>query len=65
MHSLVHQGLICQYCDLDFGAGIVKAVDVQKGMLYICTPVAMDQLQKVTTLLQGRIETPVPLLMVS
>lgn len=45
-------------------AGIIRAIDVEKGVFYVITPVPIEQLQDVDTLLQGRIEIPVPLLMV-
>jgi len=45
-------------------AGIVKAVDMKRGVFYISTPVPQEQLQHVDVLLQGRVEIPVPLLMV-
>lgn len=45
-------------------AGIVKAVDVTRGVFYISTPVPQEQLKQVDILLQGRVEIPVPLLMV-
>lgn len=48
----------------DICAGIVKAVDMTRGVLYISTPVPREQLQHVDVLLQGRVEIPVPLLMV-
>lgn len=52
---------------MDYGcrAGIVKAVDVKRGVFYISTPVPPEMLQQVDVLLQGRVEIPVPLLMVS
>ena len=46
-------------------AGIVRAIDVEEGVVYVITPVPIQQLQGVNTLLLGRIEIPVPLLMVS
>jgi hypothetical protein len=49
---------------LNFCAGIVKAVDMTRGVFYISTPVPQEQLQQVNILLQGRVEIPVPLLMV-
>ena len=45
-------------------AGIVKAVDMARRVFYISTPVPQEQLQHVNILLQGRVEIPVPLLMV-
>jgi len=48
---------------LCLGLGIVKAVDMRKGVFYISTPVPQEQLQHVDILLQGRVEIPVPLLM--
>lgn len=48
---------------LCLGLGIVKAVDVTRGVFYISTPVPQEQLKQVDILLQGRVEIPVPLLM--
>lgn len=56
-----HQGHCVEH---GFCAGIVKAVDMKRGVFYISTPVPQEQLQLVDTLLQGRVEIPVPLLMV-
>ncbi|KAG0593176.1 hypothetical protein KC19_1G309000 [Ceratodon purpureus] len=47
---------------LCLGLGIVKAVDVAKGVVYVTTPVPLEQLQHVDILLQGRVEIPLPLL---
>ncbi|XXG42462.1 hypothetical protein AAC387_Pa01g2737 [Persea americana] len=47
------------------GLGIVRAVDVSKGLLYVITPVAQHNLEKVDILLQGFIEIPTRLLQVS
>lgn len=40
------------------GLGIVRGVDVQRGLLYVITPVAVEHLQSVDLLLQGLIEIP-------
>ncbi|EMS51635.1 hypothetical protein TRIUR3_10393 [Triticum urartu] len=39
-------------------ASIVRGVDVQRGLLYVITPVAVEHLQSVDLLLQGLIEIP-------
>ncbi|XP_066305627.1 polynucleotide 5'-hydroxyl-kinase NOL9-like isoform X2 [Miscanthus floridulus] len=49
------------YC---VGLGIVRGVDVQKGLLYLITPVPLQQLQSVDLLQQGLIEIPTTLLQV-
>ncbi|RWR80312.1 polynucleotide 5'-hydroxyl-kinase NOL9 [Cinnamomum micranthum f. kanehirae] len=46
------------------GLGIVRAVDISKGLLYVITPVAQHNLEKVDILLQGFIEIPTRLLQV-
>ncbi|KAL6626883.1 hypothetical protein ACP70R_030609 [Stipagrostis hirtigluma subsp. patula] len=46
------------------GLGIVRGVDVQKGLLYVITPVPLQRLQTVDLLLQGLIEIPTSLLQV-
>ena len=46
-------------------AGIVRGVDVQKGLLYLITPVPLQQLQSVDLLQQGLIEIPTTLLQVT
>ncbi|KAL6838743.1 hypothetical protein ACP4OV_031457 [Aristida adscensionis] len=46
------------------GLGIVRGVDVQKGLLYVITPVPLERLQTVDLLLQGLIEIPTSLLQV-
>ncbi|XP_062207380.1 polynucleotide 5'-hydroxyl-kinase NOL9-like [Phragmites australis] len=46
------------------GLGIVRGVDVQKGLLYVITPVPLQRLQSVDLLLQGLIEIPTSLLQV-
>lgn len=40
------------------GLGLVRAVDAQKGILYILTDVSEEQLELVDTLLVGRLEFP-------
>lgn len=40
------------------GLGIVRGVDVQRGLLYVITPVDVQHLQSVDLLLQGLIEIP-------
>ncbi|KAM3347447.1 hypothetical protein ACQJBY_021413 [Aegilops geniculata] len=40
------------------GLGIVRGVDVQRGLLYVITPVAVEHLQSVDLLLQGLVEIP-------
>uniref|UniRef100_A0A453E819 NOL9 C-terminal domain-containing protein n=1 Tax=Aegilops tauschii subsp. strangulata TaxID=200361 RepID=A0A453E819_AEGTS len=40
------------------GLGIVRGIDVQRGLLYVITPVAVEHLQSVDLLLQGLIEIP-------
>jgi hypothetical protein len=45
-------------------AGIVRGVDVQKGQLYLITPVPLQRLQSVDLLQQGLIEIPTTLLQV-
>lgn len=45
-------------------SGIVRAVDVPKGLLYVITPVAPYNLEKVDIFLQGFIEIPARLLQV-
>lgn len=47
-----------------FGAGIVRGIDIEKGVLYVITPLDLDELQQVDVFLQGRIEIPVALLQV-
>lgn len=47
-----------------YHSGIVRAVDVSKGLLYVITPVAQHNLEKVDILLQGFIEIPTRLLQV-
>ncbi|XP_066313679.1 polynucleotide 5'-hydroxyl-kinase NOL9-like isoform X2 [Miscanthus floridulus] len=49
------------YC---VGLGIVRGVDVQKGLLYLITPVPLQRLQSVDLLQQGLIEIPTTLLQV-
>lgn len=44
--------------------GIVRGVDPEKGILYLITPLDLETLQCVDTLLQGWIEVPLPLLQV-
>ncbi|GJN32203.1 hypothetical protein PR202_gb20687 [Eleusine coracana subsp. coracana] len=46
-------------------AGIVRGIDVQKGLLYLITPVPLHRLQSVDLLLQGLIEIPTSLLQVT
>jgi ABC-type multidrug transport system permease subunit len=46
-------------------AGIVRGVDVQKGLLYVITPVPLERLQSVDLLQQGLIEIPTSLLQVT
>jgi hypothetical protein len=46
-------------------AGIVRGVDVQKGQLYLITPVPLQRLQSVDLLQQGLIEIPTTLLQVT
>ncbi|KAG8053129.1 hypothetical protein GUJ93_ZPchr0001g30154 [Zizania palustris] len=46
------------------GLGIVRGVDVQRGILYVITPVPLKHLQRVDLLLQGLIEIPKSLLQV-
>ncbi|KAK3160555.1 hypothetical protein QOZ80_1BG0061150 [Eleusine coracana subsp. coracana] len=46
------------------GLGIVRGIDVQKGLLYLITPVPLHRLQSVDLLLQGLIEIPTSLLQV-
>uniref|UniRef100_A0A0D9UXM1 Uncharacterized protein n=1 Tax=Leersia perrieri TaxID=77586 RepID=A0A0D9UXM1_9ORYZ len=45
-------------------AGIVRGVDVQRGILYVITPIPLEHLQSVDLLLQGLIEIPKSLLQV-
>ncbi|OEL33768.1 Polynucleotide 5'-hydroxyl-kinase NOL9 [Dichanthelium oligosanthes] len=45
-------------------AGIVRGIDVQKGLLYVITPVPLKRLQSVDLLQQGLIEIPTTLLQV-
>uniref|UniRef100_A0ACD5VVI2 Uncharacterized protein n=1 Tax=Avena sativa TaxID=4498 RepID=A0ACD5VVI2_AVESA len=40
------------------GLGIVRGIDVQRGLLYVITPVPVERLQSVDLLLQGLIEIP-------
>ncbi|KAI5055660.1 hypothetical protein GOP47_0029181 [Adiantum capillus-veneris] len=40
------------------GLGIVRAVDVSRGLFYVLTPLKLDVLQRVNTFIQGRIEIP-------
>ncbi|KAG2586523.1 polynucleotide 5'-hydroxyl-kinase NOL9-like [Panicum virgatum] len=49
------------YC---VGLGIVRGIDVQKGLLYVITPVPLERLQSVDLLQQGLIEIPTTLLQV-
>ncbi|XP_078164327.1 pre-mRNA cleavage complex II protein family isoform X2 [Carex rostrata] len=46
------------------GLGIVRGIDVSRGLLYVITPVPVQSLQKVDILLQGLIEIPTSLLQV-
>ncbi|XP_028781687.1 polynucleotide 5'-hydroxyl-kinase NOL9 [Neltuma alba] len=46
------------------GLGIVRGIDVFKGVLYVITPVPLSSLQKVNLLLQGHIQIPTCLLQV-
>lgn len=41
-----------------FGLGIVRGIDIRKDLLYVITPVACQDLEKVDLLLQGFIEIP-------
>ncbi|KAL3685364.1 hypothetical protein R1sor_003386 [Riccia sorocarpa] len=45
------------------GIGLVRGVDVEKGLLYLLTPLDTETLQDVDTLMQGWVEVPVPLLL--
>ncbi|KAG6553764.1 hypothetical protein Mapa_004679 [Marchantia paleacea] len=47
------------------GVGIVRGVDPDKGILYLITPLDVETLQGVDTLLQGWMEVPLPLLQAS
>jgi polynucleotide 5'-hydroxyl-kinase GRC3/NOL9 len=38
--------------------GIVRGIDVQRGLLYVITPVPVDCLQNIDLLLQGLIDIP-------
>lgn len=49
------------YC---VGLGIIRGVDIQKGLLYLITPVPLQRLQSVDLLQQGLIEIPTALLQV-
>lgn len=60
----ISQVMIVIVWNMAFCAGIVKAVDMKRGVYYISTPVPQEQLQHVDILLQGRVEIPVPLLTV-
>ncbi|XP_047061046.1 polynucleotide 5'-hydroxyl-kinase NOL9-like [Lolium rigidum] len=40
------------------GLGIVRGIDVQRGLLYVITPVPVDCLQSIDLLLQGLIDIP-------
>ncbi|MCO5573838.1 hypothetical protein L7F22_027613 [Adiantum nelumboides] len=40
------------------GLGIVRAVDISSGLVYVITPLKLDVLQRVNTFIQGRIEIP-------
>ncbi|EAY72811.1 hypothetical protein OsI_00678 [Oryza sativa Indica Group] len=46
------------------GLGIIRGIDVQRGILYVITPVPLEHLQRVDLLLQGLIEIPKSLLQV-
>ncbi|KAJ4765959.1 Polynucleotide 5'-hydroxyl-kinase grc3 [Rhynchospora pubera] len=46
------------------GLGIIRGIDVSRGLLYVITPVPIQSLQKVDILLQGLIEIPTRLLQV-
>ena len=46
-------------------AGIVRGVDIQKGLLYLITPVPLQRLQSVDLLQQGLIEIPTTILQVA
>nr|CAB3471940.1 unnamed protein product [Digitaria exilis] len=50
------------YC---VGLGIVRGIDVQRGLLYVITPVPLERLQNVDLLQQGLIEIPTSLLQVT
>ncbi|KAI4329579.1 hypothetical protein MLD38_027952 [Melastoma candidum] len=52
--------------DLPFsvGLGIVRGIDLMKGLLYVITPIPLQILEEVDILLQGFIETPTSLLQV-
>ncbi|KAL2653489.1 hypothetical protein R1flu_021617 [Riccia fluitans] len=45
------------------GIGLVRGVDLEKGLLYVLTPLDMEILQDVDTLMQGWMEVPLPLLL--
>jgi hypothetical protein len=45
--------------------GIIRGIDVQRGILYVITPVPLEHLQRVDLLLQGLIEIPKSLLQVT
>ncbi|PNT70099.1 hypothetical protein BRADI_2g05357v3 [Brachypodium distachyon] len=47
------------------GLGIVRGIDVQRGLLYVITPVPVERLQSVDLLLQGLILIPRSLLQVT
>jgi polynucleotide 5'-hydroxyl-kinase GRC3/NOL9 len=47
---------------LCIGLGIVRGVDMKKGIFYVITPISLEQLQQVDTLLQGHVEIPEQLL---
>ncbi|KAJ3694113.1 hypothetical protein LUZ60_009593 [Juncus effusus] len=46
------------------GLGIVRGIDVSRGLLYVITPIPIQSLQKVDLLIQGLIEIPTSLLQV-
>ena len=49
---------------LNFGTGIVRGIDTEKGVLYVISPLVLEELQQVDVFLQGKIEIPVALLQV-
>lgn len=55
-------------CDIPiyicFCSGIVRGVDIRNDLLYVITPVACQDLEKVDLLLQGFIEIPTGFLQV-
>lgn len=52
---------VCVWVSL---AAIVRSVDLIRKLIYVLTPLSLDELVEVKFLLQGRVKLPVPMLQV-